>query len=802
MSPAENLTLAAALGYAQAAIPVFPLRPRDKRPAIEGWPERATTDEATIRGWWANGADSGIGILTGAASGIVIIDIDPRNGGDVSLAELEREHGKLPETITCLTGGGGKHYYFALPPGVEIRCRPAFRKGIDIKGSGGYVVAPPSVHPNGTYYRWKPGHNPGSVGLAELPDWIVHECADKRAGPSAMPADLFRDDGGPPADIGPIREGCGFLAWVHNCPPEVDEPSWYAALSILVRCKSDFLDGAGLCHQWSRGSAEDRPPAYSGYSVEETERKLRRAKQGAGPRTCQNIENITNGRFCASCGHRGQITSPIVLGRQAAKAASGTRAGVPDSGPRAILVRASEVVVETARFLWDPYVPDGKLTNVEGDPKVGKTFLCLALCSAASRGDPLPCVGGGKLIFGKKAGPVAVIYASAEDGLGDTLRPRLESMGADLGQIYFLTGKKSGDGIEDAITFDDMALIAKAVEKTQAKLIVVDPIQAYMPPGVDSHKIHEVRPVLARLAHLAADYNCAILAVRHLRKSAAESSLYRGQGSIDFVAAARSVIGVAKVPGKPNLRVMAHVASTLRAPGPSITFDLSEGTFKWGGPSDISAETIYTSPPRERQELESAKTFLRGALVSGAQSQRSLEAGASERGISVRTLRRAKKELGIKTEKRGRPGESGEWRWRLDGSGDGGVAQGGAREPGRDDLDDGSPTLSELHGHLRGENGCKSLFDKASLEDGQDARLRWPSSAEIEVPEGGQRSLEKPEDGHVGHLRTGPELTRVYDDRTPEGGHEFMESGGGPSHEEGSEVSSEPVEVVFEEYDP
>jgi hypothetical protein len=150
-----------------------------KHPLETGWGQIATTDPAVISKWWKQGGCCNIGIVTGAASGIVVVDIDPRHDGDETLARLEAEHGPLPPTWRFLTGGGGEHILFAHPGGyVACSCGNAERpgklgQGIDVKGDGGFIVAPPSRHISGRNYAISVDHHPEHVPLAPMPDWIV-----------------------------------------------------------------------------------------------------------------------------------------------------------------------------------------------------------------------------------------------------------------------------------------------------------------------------------------------------------------------------------------------------------------------------------------------------------------------------------------------------------------------------------------------------------------------------------------------------------------------------------------------------
>lgn len=162
----------AALDYLDRGWSVIPIREREKRPAV-AWKayQGKFASQETVEGWFRRSPDFNVAVVTGALSGVVVLDVDPRHGGQESLGKLESEYGPLPNTVEAITGGGGRHLYFSHPGG-EVRNRTNIEPGIDLRGDGGCIVAPPSVHPSGKRYRWKKGHSPGQAELARLPDWL------------------------------------------------------------------------------------------------------------------------------------------------------------------------------------------------------------------------------------------------------------------------------------------------------------------------------------------------------------------------------------------------------------------------------------------------------------------------------------------------------------------------------------------------------------------------------------------------------------------------------------------------------
>jgi hypothetical protein len=160
---------------------IIAIRPGDKRPLVH-WEEfqHRRPSGAEAGAWFCRWREAGIGIVTGAISGLVVIDIDVRHGGDVALEHLEREHGRLPTTVECQTGGGGRHLYFAHPGGL-VRNKVGLAPRVDLRGDGGYVVAPPSLHASGLRYARVDGRVPGNTVIVPLSDWVLRHAVEEPA---------------------------------------------------------------------------------------------------------------------------------------------------------------------------------------------------------------------------------------------------------------------------------------------------------------------------------------------------------------------------------------------------------------------------------------------------------------------------------------------------------------------------------------------------------------------------------------------------------------------------------------------
>ena len=324
--------------------------------------------------------------------------------------------------------------------------------------------------------------------------------------------------------------------------------------------------------------------------------------------------------------------------------------------PNLKLINMEQVEVEKIDWPLYPFIPFGKVTIVQGDPGEGKTTMVLQIIAKLTKGEAVLPSGSDEPALEAKTvdlEPVNVIYQTAEDGLGDTIKPRLLSAGADCSRVLVI------DDNDQALTMMD-ARLEEAIIKTKARLVVLDPIQGFLGAAVDMHRANEIRPLMKRVAVLAEKYHCAIILIGHMNKNSNGKSSYRGLGSIDFQAAARSVLIVGRIKDEPEIRVVCHVKSSLAPEGKSIAFRLDKDTgFEWIGEYDISADDLLSGDNRG-QKIHEAKEFLKEILVSGSVAQTKVAEEAESRGIKKKTLWNAKKELEIESVKIGN-----QWFWML-----------------------------------------------------------------------------------------------------------------------------------------
>ena len=312
------------------------------------------------------------------------------------------------------------------------------------------------------------------------------------------------------------------------------------------------------------------------------------------------------------------------------------------------MIKMSEIQSQEVSWLWYPFIPYGKLTIIQGDPGDGKTTLVLNIAAWLSKGEGLDSDM-------KLSEPVNVIYQSAEDGLADTVKPRLELAGADCERILVIDEK------EKSLSMVDERL-EKAIVQTKARMLILDPIQAYLGGGMDMNRANEARDMTKKLGALAEKYQCAIVLIGHMNKAAGNKAAYRGMGSIDFFAVTRSVLLVGRVEGEPNIRAVVQIKNNLAAFGHPKAFALSEDGFQWLGDYEITADEVLGGIVPKANKMEQAKRLLRElALTTDAIQSNEIFDMADEQGISKRTLENAKREFGIRAKK-----INNSWYWELD----------------------------------------------------------------------------------------------------------------------------------------
>jgi hypothetical protein len=320
----------------------------------------------------------------------------------------------------------------------------------------------------------------------------------------------------------------------------------------------------------------------------------------------------------------------------------------------------SSVRPEAVTWLWEHRIPRGKLTLLDGDPGVGKSSVALAIATAITRGAPLPADL-------RPRRPGRVILLTGEDGLADTVRPRLDGMGADASRVEVLAAMREEADDERPLNLaTDQWAVEEMVQGGLYDLVIIDPLNAYLPSDLDTHRDSSVRSVLAPLARLAEQHSVAILCVRHLTKGSRDRAIYRGQGSIAYTAAARVVhlVGLDRNDPTGRRRVILPIKSNVGPLLPAVGFELVDGRFGWLGECDVQAEALLAPDPSpgERDETDEAVSALREILNNGPLSADDAKHQAHTAGLSEAAIRRARTVLGVKPRK---DGYQGRWIWAL-----------------------------------------------------------------------------------------------------------------------------------------
>lgn len=319
-----------------------------------------------------------------------------------------------------------------------------------------------------------------------------------------------------------------------------------------------------------------------------------------------------------------------------------------------LLTLYSDVTAVPVNWLWQPYIAIGKITLLQGDPGCGKSTMMMNLIAELSKGGSTP--------DGRALGiPQRIIYQCSEDGTKDTIKPRLVAAGADCRNIAFIDEK-----VYSGLTLDDER-IRDAITEWRPRLVVIDPIQSYIGNDSDLQIAGRARKLMRRIGMWASTYQCAVVLIGHFSKRESAKDLYRGLGSIDVVAAARSVLQVERSEEDDEIRIVRQVKNSLDSKGADLSFEIRPTTgFHWLDVSDASAAPLTSSPtfdtlPKNKHEL--AAILIKRALQNGAVESMEIRRLMSEYHIGDKTMNEVKTELGIKPYKKMRT-----WYWVLPGT--------------------------------------------------------------------------------------------------------------------------------------
>ena len=370
--------------------------------------------------------------------------------------------------------------------------------------------------------------------------------------------------------------------------------------------------------------------------------------------------------------------------------------------------------------------PEGKLTIIDGDPGYGKSALTTDFAARVTVGrlwpDGAPCEDGG------------VVLMNAEDGLADTIRPRIEAAGADPLRVLALATEPDKNGVDRFLSIpEDIPIVERGIERVGAVLVVVDPLMAFLSSRVNANNDQEVRRALAPLAAMAERTGAAVVVVRHMNKTAGTNTLYRGGGSIGIIGAARSGLVVAPHPEDDSRRVLAPLKHNLSEPAPSLVFSIATAEngaarVEWKGETVLGADQLLRMPvdDEEKSALDEAMEFLVDELGMHPVTAKKVQKDARDAGISERTLNRAKRRLGVRSERE----SDGSWTWVMPRS----------DEEEKDGQPPDQDALGNL-GNLAGEIIIDEQEDGLDCQHGQDGQHGRDGSQPGDAgnPPGGER---------------------------------------------------------------
>lgn len=573
-----------ALYYASMGLAVFPLRPKDKRPATVNGCKAATTNKEQIADWWDKHPDSNIGIATGRLSGglvVVDLDIDESKGidGYESLKEWQRENGELPETWQSITGRGGYHMLYMSTSGHKNRV--GLYDGVDIRGEGGYIVAPPSIHPNGRKYEWEQGPDEFAIAQAD------RRVADFLKG--TVPVKQEKQDV-PPMEK--IPEGCRTDAMVR----------------LVGRLKGDGLtDGAIRAAVREENEKLCVPPL--------TERELEKTVFPALSRGWQTE------RPYAAVTDNGK-----------------TR---PMKSQSLEMVTMDSVEEKAPDWLIMDYVPRYQITSLAGDGGSGKTTVWCALAAAISSGKMPFLVDGFGIPFRDE--PQKVMFFSAEDSYEYTLKRRLRKNGAKMENIMSID--IADERFQD-VKFNS-PFLEQLLEKHRPVLCIFDPIQAFVPPDIRMGDRNAMRSCLAPLIGYGEKYGTTFLIIEHANKQSGVWGRKRIADSADIWDISRSVIMAGETNEK-GIRYLSHEKSNYGPTAGTVLYMIADEVVQFKSytekkDKDFVTEIDYNS--RQAPQKEEAKEFILDFLQDGEKEVSELDETAAATSISKNALKNAKADL-------------------------------------------------------------------------------------------------------------------------------------------------------------
>lgn len=588
-----------ALKYAQQNYAVFPLVPRSKVPATQHGFQDASTDPDQIRRWWATNPNYNIGVATG--NGLVVIDVDdkPEEGkhGTLELNGWEREHGALAQTWTVLTGTGGVHYWYRT--NENFTNSTEILGAIDVRSLGGYVVAPPSIHPNGTPYEWEASGDPEYIGIAELSGSaleLLRKYCTKAGAKSRKKREV------PYKELKKIRKGGRQDALMSLQGSLLNMNMTADAIMAAVRAENDLK-----CD----------PPL----TEEELEKEI-------FPFLSRNIEPTSD------------YTETVVPSTTLDDGISEDELNIPS---------LDQITLEKAEWLEAGYIPKKTITIVCGDGGVGKTSIWCSIAAAVSRGEQTFLTSRTQMNTGILRENRKVLFFSAEDAVNVVLKAKLIEAGAVEENIFLID-------VSDE-RFQDVKFSSKYLEKIIAKikpaLCIFDPLQAFIDKKVKMAERNAMRQEIEPLIRLGQSYETTFLLIMHTNKQSNVWGRQRMADSADLWDVARSVLMVGEISAEDGTGYISQEKNSYARQADTVIYQITNGVATWNSTTNKKDKDFVKAAVKEKNssnnnDIKDACDFILSTIEERPDKMvlvSDLDDELKAFGFSSYAVRNAKKQL-------------------------------------------------------------------------------------------------------------------------------------------------------------